>query len=315
MSENKAIQSQDDVFPDPFYTLENGKIQAGKLAVIILGDHTGTKGLDHIKFHETGMDSGEHYVYDIGSEDVVKALTDYIGGAGVYTWSICNNYSRLLIETNRSEAQCITTHAEGVPIPSNVDITDEEKQRRIDAIYKPYDAAVQAQIKKVLDAGGIPVVVALHSFTKRFANLDRPEEIGVMNFGDKRMSKAMWLVSHSLGYRVEMDKPYDGRFVVDAALRRATEELLLPNVFLEVRNDLIDTPEKADLIAAFLSGRIIDAARDPSVHAPISSVTPTYTEFSADYFGRYFEAACRGERLEYGCCKCDPGPLLLPEKK
>jgi len=131
--------------------------------VIILCDHASNAlpaGYGTLGLPEAELD--RHIGYDIGAAGVARGLAALLGTAAVLS-----RWSRLLIDLNRGldDPTLIMRLSDGAVIPGNRHVDIAERERRIDACWRPYHAAVAGLIDAELVQGRTPILVSIHSFT------------------------------------------------------------------------------------------------------------------------------------------------------
>ncbi|MCH8685189.1 N-formylglutamate amidohydrolase [Pedomonas mirosovicensis] len=182
----------------------------------------------------------EHIAWDIGSLDVARAVRNRTGGR---LWPA--SVSRLLIDFNRDPDHpgLIPESSDGVLIPGNMGLTAEERQRRLDRYFHPYHNGLSAEIDSMLESDGKPALISMHSFTPRMNGFERPWHIGLLYNQDDRLSRRAidWL-RREPGLVVGDNEPYSGR-LLNYTMDRHAEARGLPYLSIEIRQDLISTPE------------------------------------------------------------------------
>lgn len=203
-------------------------------------------------------DMARHIAYDIGACGLAQAL-----GQSLNSPVVCSNFSRLVIDPNRGEDDptLIMKLYDGTIIPANRHISPAERSKRLDRLYRPYHQACA-------DLSEGRAILSVHSFTPRLKGRPpRPWQIGVLHSHlDQRLSCALIdLLKTKTDLCVGDNEPYSGHLPGDAIDRHALEHGRL-NTLIELRNDLITTPEQqhkwADLLAPLLSKALARANRD-----------------------------------------------------
>ena len=115
--------------PAPFVILNSDAI----LPVLLVCDHAsnrfprslGTMGLDY-------LDRVSHIALDIGANAVAETLADNLGATAV----LCQ-YSRLIVDCNREliDDSAFLECSNGVDVPGNNDLQENEKEKRASEIY------------------------------------------------------------------------------------------------------------------------------------------------------------------------------------
>jgi predicted N-formylglutamate amidohydrolase len=215
-----------------------------------LPEQYGSLGLPHSEFER-------HIAFDIGVEELTQRLAARLGVPAVLS---C--FSRLLIDPNRGEKDptLIMQLSDGAVVPGNATITPEEREYRLNNFYRPYHAAIDAEIDAAMAAGSPPAVVSIHSFTPAWKGVPRPWQIGFLWDNDRRFSDLFITAMQAEGgLCVGDNEPYAGGLEGDCMDRHAVRRGL-PHTLVEVRQDLIsDAPgiaEWTDRLAAALETMI-----------------------------------------------------------
>lgn len=202
---------------------------------------------------QPGIDAVEmrrHIAWDIGAADVTRRLAARTGMPAVLS-----TFSRLYIDPNREldDPTSIVAHSDGVDIPANQAVTDDERARRQALAFWPYQNAVGAAVDRLLDQGRVPLLMAIHSFTPVYHAMERPWHVGILWNRDPRVAQETirW-------FRREPDmvvgdnEPYSAQTGPGETMNRHAQARGLPHALLEIRQDLIDTHHGADDWAAHL---------------------------------------------------------------
>jgi predicted N-formylglutamate amidohydrolase len=189
-----------------------------------------------------------HIAWDPGALDVAERLSGKLDAALLH-----GSASRLLYDCNRppEAPDAVVSHSEFGPVPGNLDLSAAERQARVDHIYRPFERA----LSQTLDARGAQtVLVTIHSFTPVFRGTPRAVEIGVLHDTDARLADALLAVAD--GFNIQRNAPYGPEDGVMHTLRRHAQPRGLLNVMIEIRNDLIQTPDACAAMAETLAGWI-----------------------------------------------------------
>ena len=129
--------------------------------------------------------------------------------------------------------------SDGAVIPGNARIDQREIDHRLQTYYEPYDAAIRAAITRSLDAGVVPALVSIHSFTPSWRGTPRPWHAGVLWDRDGRLAGPLLDALRGQGDLVVGDnEPYSGELEGDIMNRHGTRRGLA-HALLEIRQDLI----------------------------------------------------------------------------
>ncbi len=181
-------------------------------------------------------DLTSHIAWDPGAFDTVKALAGILDAPLVYS-----TVSRLLYDCNRppEAASAVPERSENTVIPGNIGLSTQEKDLRVAQFYRPFEMLVSDTLDKQLAR---PVLVTVHSYTPVFKGQPRSVEIGIVHDDDSRLADAVLQVA--AGYEIGRNEPYGPADGVTHTLRRHALPRNILNVMLEIRNDLISTPEQ-----------------------------------------------------------------------
>ena len=204
----------------------------------ITADHAANTVPDFVNGGDLGIsasDMGRHIAFDIGAAGVAKALGELLDGP-----VICSNFSRLVIDPNRGsdDPTLLMKLYDGTIIPANRHAGADELERRLEACYRPYHAALGNMMHRCAD----PVLLSIHSFTPQLKGRPpRPWEIGILYAEDDRLARALLdLLNAEDDLTVGDNEPYVGHLPGDAVDTHALKHGHL-NVLIELRNDLIET--------------------------------------------------------------------------
>lgn len=248
------------------------------------------------RLHLLGLtpdDYKRHYAVDIGARDVTRYLSGMLNAP-----AILGNYSRLVVDLNRT-VDHPTTFAptgEGKPVPGNIDMTSDDKSRRICEIYEPYHQTLTGILDRVIDAGITPVVLSVHSFTPIFFVFRRPWEIAFLYSDDDRLSRLLIGYFNRLGYNTGENEPYDHRIVRGSSINRHAGMRRLPHTMVEFRNDMISNDKDAFFWAKLLADGLQEVLADPLVRTYYDGLQYPYDpEKERTYFTDLVERAKRGD--------------------
>ena len=202
-------------------------------------------------------DMGRHIAYDIGAAGVTQHLADLMDAP-----AILSNFSRLVIDPNRGEDDptLMMRLYDGTIIPANRHADQAEIERRLNAYHRPYHTAYADIAAQHTDR----VICAVHSFTPRLnSRAPRPWQIGILFAHDDRLARPLiTLLQQDADLDVGINQPYLGHLPGDALDRHALHNNR-PNVLLELRQDLIETPQQqhnwAERLAPILKQALTDA--------------------------------------------------------
>ncbi|MBI1212821.1 MAG: N-formylglutamate amidohydrolase [Alphaproteobacteria bacterium] len=191
-----------------------------------------------------------HIAYDIGAADVTVALAARFSAP-----AILGQYSRLLVDLNRGpdDPTLVMKLSDRAIIPGNARADAAEVAKRMRLYYQPYHDRIKAEIARVQGAGQAPVLISIHSFTPDWRGWMRPWHVGILwSEKDQRLARFMLArLARESDLRVGDNEPYSGELEGDCMSQHAVAHGLA-HVLIELRQDLVDTAEKAQKWAARL---------------------------------------------------------------
>lgn len=203
-----------------------------------------------------------HIAWDRGAlglaRELAVRLAPVCGGAVLVHAPL----SRLIHDLNRAPDRpgAMPERSETQDIPGNRGLSPADRQARVDAVYLPFHATLQAEIARALATQRRPVVLTVHSFTPTWHGTPRTVEFGVIHDADPVLAQAIVAQAAGTGLVTVLNAPYSAADDVTHMLRQHAIPCHLPNAMLELRNDLIATPAAqgamADRLAPVLARAI-----------------------------------------------------------
>ena len=190
-----------------------------------------------------------HIAWDPGALPVAEFLSRQMAAVLVQ-----GTISRLVYDCNRPPGapSAIPTRSEVFDIPGNRDLTPEERGQRIATVYQPFADAVAAVIAR--HRASLKLMVTVHSFTPVFHDIPREVELGILHGRDAGFAEAMMRSAPQDGrFCIRMNEPYSAVDGVAHTLDLHGVENDLPNVMIEIRNDLISTTQQQSSVAQYLT--------------------------------------------------------------
>ncbi len=221
-----------------------------------------------------------HVAWDPGAADVARHLAQALDAPLVES-----TVSRLIYDCNRppESPSAMPADSEVFHIPGNAALTPAERARRVARVYDPFRSTLQDR----LDATPPPqALVTIHSFTPTWRGTPRRTEIGVLHDADSRLADLLLdSAAEFTDLLVERNAPYGPADGVTHTLKEHALPRGLPNVMLEIRNDLIATPRTQKAMAAMLTAWLVPALerlgiaarRDVAAPAPAASTAAPAT--------------------------------------
>ncbi|MEY4549386.1 MAG: hypothetical protein RL685_5581 [Pseudomonadota bacterium] len=224
--------------PPPF------RVQEGRAdcPFVLTADHAGrvlpaslgTLGL-------TAAELTAHIAWDIGIAGVTEQLARELGA-----FMILQVYSRLVIDCNRPLGAhgSIAELSELTSIPGNRGLSAAQVGERARLIFEPYHARILAELEQRERASQPVIFIAMHSFTPRYKGVDRPWHCGVLYNRDARLARPLLQLLAREGLQVGDNEPYFVSDDSDYGIPHYGERRGHLSVELEIRQDLITTPEQ-----------------------------------------------------------------------
>ncbi|HYE00895.1 MAG TPA: N-formylglutamate amidohydrolase [Alphaproteobacteria bacterium] len=207
--------------------------------VLLVCDHAGRavpKCLGDLGVPPAEME--RHVAYDIGAAAVTRLLAAAWGAPAVLA-----TYSRLVLDLNRQldDPTAMPEISDGTVVPANRGCGAAELRRRGQALHVPYHGAVDGQIMAALAAGQAPAVISMHSMTPVMRGVARPWHISVLWDRDGRIAEPLMANLRAQGLVVGDNEPYSGRDHHGFTVETHCTPRGLPNVLIELRQDLVAT--------------------------------------------------------------------------
>lgn len=189
-----------------------------------------------------------HIAWDPGAETVTRHLCRSFDAPAVL-----GQVSRLVYDCNRppEAADAIPEKSELFEVPGNCNLSPAEISERVESCYRPFEAALSDAIDRQEVA---PALVTIHSFTPVYFGRKRDVQIGILHDDDTRLADAMIdAAGRHTTLEVRRNEPYGPEDGVTHTLRRHGVRRGLPNVMIEIRNDLLIGASNCEEIASSLA--------------------------------------------------------------
>jgi len=235
------------------------KYSAGVSPYFFVCDHASRRlprALGSLGLSPTELKS--HIAWDIGVAGLADRLAERLNAC-----LLLQTYSRLVIDCNRplGTPDSIATLSERTRIPGNEDISCVEADIRAQKIFYPYHDRIRTELDARRHRERPTLLVALHSFTPTFLDVNRPWHIGVLYNRDARLGQILLdLLRCEDGVIVGDNEPYAVSDDTDYTIVVHGEQRGIPHVELEVRQDLIADAPGQTLWALRLAQLLDEAA-------------------------------------------------------
>ena len=251
--------------PSPFYVIN----PLAKAPILLVCDHASCRFPQALG--DMGLDPFArrcHLAIDIGAGKLTESLAKSLGVTAVIA-----QYSRLVVDCNRElmDPGAFLEYGDGILVPGNRNLHQVDKDLRADALYWPYHAAIDEQIKRLKKCGPAPAFISIHSFTPVLNGESRAWQIGVLWDKDEDLKTTFLEGFREAGYYVGDNEPYSGKAPQDFTIDHHAEEIGLPHVGLEFRQDLVEGAEGVAQVASVLH-KIIESIL-PDIRAQHTRIT------------------------------------------
>lgn len=181
-------------------------------------------------------DLSRHIAWDIGAAQVAEALSEALDAPLVMA-----GYSRLLIDLNRpvGSASSIPEVSETTVIPGNLNLSDEERARRVALYFDPFQAAVRALLDARQHASAATTIIGVHSFTPVYKGVARPWHAGILYRKAHDFGQALAEALGGSAHAIAENEPYQIEDDSDYTVPAHGEARGLEAVLVEIRQDLI----------------------------------------------------------------------------
>ncbi len=185
-----------------------------------------------------------HIAYDLGIKELCIDLSKLFKSK-----YITGEYSRLIIDLNRdvSDPTLIPEIVDREIIVNNVNLSGNERRKRILKIYNKYHDNIKTTIKR----DHITTLISLHSFNPVFKNNKRNIHFGILSNQDRRLSNYLITEMKRREIKVGDNEPYEGNLIGDTMYKHGLKNNL-HHTLIEIRNDLLSSPTKVHRVSALL---------------------------------------------------------------
>ncbi len=208
----------------------------------------------------------QHWALDLGIAAITRALADELGATAVLS-----RFSRLLVDPNRhpTAPDRFREVADGRFVNLNLDLSDAEKQDRMDRFYHPYHAAID----EVMERSDGVFLLSLHSFTPVYEGAPpRWMDIGILFDREDDLAAELAPVVRKHGLVTALNEPYTGKGGMMYAAQSHAVRQGWHAIEIEVRQDRAINPG--------YRRQIVDALADMTRCAidSLDHPIPTFTE-------------------------------------
>lgn len=226
--------------PPPFSVVN----EKGRAPLLLLCDHASKavpKALGDLGISEAEL--SRHIGWDIGGLDAATALSEALDAP-----LVASGYSRLVIDCNRWPGGEGSTPevSDDTVIPANRRLTKEQVDARAEACFWPYHREVDRLLDGMTAEGRKMCLLVVHSFTPVMKGFERPWHVGVLWNDDPRLPAPLLAeLRRDPALVVGDNEPYSARASYEYTLNAHARSRAIPHCSLEVRQDLMSTPDDA----------------------------------------------------------------------
>ena len=216
----------------------------GRAAALLVCDHA--SNAVPAALGDLGLDveaRNRHIAWDIGAAEVARHLAEILDAP-----AILSGYSRLVVDCNRAldDPTAMRQISDRTVIPGNRGLDATARAQRAESCYWPYHRAVAATIASFTERRLVPAVISVHSCCAAWKGVQRPWHVGVLSNSDRRMADLLIaLLSRDSALCIGDNQPYSGFDPHGYTIETHALADSRPNVLLEIRQDLIGSPEGA----------------------------------------------------------------------
>jgi predicted N-formylglutamate amidohydrolase len=236
----------------------------GKAPVLLVADHASPffpAGMNQLGLADWVLE--RHVAWDIGSDQLARYLADALDAQAVLA-----GFSRLIVDPNRQldDPSAFAEVSDGIAIPGNLDLDDQQKALRVQSFFQPYHNAISARIDALRARGIAPAFLSIHTCSPVFDRVVRPWHIGIMWDKDPRIAVPLMENLRAMdGVCIGDNEPYSGRHPHDFTVDYHAEPAGLPHAGIEVRQDLVADSDGARKWAGILAEALEPILANPAL--------------------------------------------------
>lgn len=205
----------------------------------------------------TAADLETHIAWDIGALPVAREMARLLDAP-----LVAPRVSRLVVDCNRAmdAPDLVPVRSETVDIPGNAGLDDDQRRERIERYSRLFHDAVSACLDVRTSGLRPPVLLTIHSFTPVYAGRKRDVQLGILHDTDTRFADSLLAALEAeVPLVIRRNEPYGPRDGVAHTLATHGIRRGLLNAMIEIRNDLIASPDAQRVMAALLSYSAVKA--------------------------------------------------------
>lgn len=208
------------------------RIEGGNGRLLFLCDHASNALPPGVSLGVPPDAMHQHVAFDLGAAALTEALAARFDAP-----AILGGWSRLLVDCNRPPELAVPERSDGIIIPANVGMEQDELRFRL-SVHAAFHDAITAAI----DSRRPEIIVSVHSFTPALvsAPAPRPWPIALLWNEDDRATipAATALKGQDLGGPLGLNEPYSGK-TLNYTMDRHAEDRGIASLGFEVRQDML----------------------------------------------------------------------------
>lgn len=201
-----------------------------------------------------------HWGWDRWADDT---LARFARGLGATT--ISSRVSRLVLDVNRGQGDdtLIRERCGEVEVPGNQGLSPAAREERIERFWRPYHAAIDAELSRLVERFGRERVVffTFHSFSPDHSGGvggDRDFDVGVLFDAHEDLAAGVKRALATAGLRARLNEPYSGYRgeIYSAAVHGEAHEVSYFEI--ELNQGVLEDPARRAQIAGIF-GQVVPA--------------------------------------------------------
>jgi predicted N-formylglutamate amidohydrolase len=231
----------------PAFELVNAQ---GRSSAVLVCDHAFNRVPQRLG--NLGLDAAQlasHIAWDPGAAEVARLLAAQLDAP-----LVLSGYSRLVIDCNRplDNAESISAQSAGILVPGNRDLSQQQRESRINALFRPYHDAIERLLASRTRRPTL--LLSIHSFTPVWHGQPRPWHIGVSFWHEPRFAALLIdALASDETISVGDNQPYPIEDHIDYTIPTHSDAHGIPGVMIEMRQDGIGTVASATAWATRLA--------------------------------------------------------------
>lgn len=194
--------------------------------------------------------------YDNCAKDILSGILKKMPVTTLYA-----NYSRLFIDVHRrlheEELIRVVEKDQGIVIPGNQNLSDVEKQKRIDTVWKPFHDTFHKLVAEKKKKHDKVYLVAFHTCSPVFCGEKRMFDIDILFRKDELFARVVGEKIKSKGYDIQYNHhPFSGKEGVVFTLDEYSDDPQVEWILFEVNHGIIKNVDDEKKIAGAIGSSL-----------------------------------------------------------